>query len=374
MMTKEKAIKNVVLFVAAKHTTHSISNYVIFVRHHYEMRMPRDTKVALIDFVSKEMECSEQQAVEVVQPILQMKRGAGLAAKKIPFVLNVIIAAASLGAMIPCVSGLMMALRLGGTAFFPALLSAAMLAGLIFLLYRFVWNPRMRAMNNLWNGEKNVTLGDLYATQTAPLGEVIGMQKKSLRVFLISIVLLLLLSIMIVSGVSTSDSGETGENKTSGRSNAGHVAGVPSLQERMEGLAVAQDNEGRGYVAYIVEEDLYATDYIPNGKWAVDAADVRAMLRISDGAEALGNYSAVGGGSLGQQVTAYRRYVVIELIDMRTGEAVLRRTVYGGDPPMLVNSTDFAAGKVADVYGPRPAEKDIKDVCERMIAEFEMKK
>lgn len=149
---------------------------------------------------------------------------------------------------------------------------------------------------------------------------------------------------------------------------------LPSLQERMQGITVSVDNAGRGYVAYLLEEERYTTDYIPGGKWAVDAADVRALLRIGYGAEAMGTYSAVGGGSLGRNATAYRRFALIELVDMRTGEVVLSQKVYGGNPPMLVSNLDSATGEVADGYGSKPEEKDIKDACKAMINEFEANK
>lgn len=197
-------------------------------------------------------------------------------------------------------------------------------------------------------------------------GQKMKGKKKLLYVIGLLIVLGLILpvlAIMLVPGEN--DKAETGKQASPVATDA-----LPSLQERMQGIAVSAENTGRGYIAYLPMEDRYSTDYIPGGKWAVNASDVRAMLTITPGVEAVGNYHNTRIEFDAEDGTAYKRYVTIVLTDMRTGEVIVTEKVYGGDPPIL-SYLHANSGKIEDTYGTYPEDKDIAAACKRMIADFE---
>lgn len=120
------------------------------------------------------------------------------------------------------------------------------------------------------------------------------------------------------------------------------------------------------YVAYLVDEDVYTHDYIPRGKWALTAEEVVAVLRITRGAEMVSQYNYIGQTGQGNAGEGYRRFVTIDLVDMRTGTVVLTQTVYGGDPPRLLFADDNGVG-----YGEPPTDEEIRQVCTSMINAFD---
>lgn len=94
---------------------------------------------------------------------------------------------------------------------------------------------------------------------------------------------------------------------------------------------------------------------------AQTAQDVCAVIRITEGEKVVGSYERQG--------KAYQRYLIIELVDMRSGEVVASQNIYGGRPPSSINVKSGERNRSA--YGSRLAEEDIALAVQSLIDLYE---
>lgn len=226
-------------------------------------------------------------------------------------------------------------------------LRVALLAATLMLFFGFVlllaWRPRNRAMNAAWNTGETLAdrLEKLHEIQEMSFMDVIREYQKPQGTVFMVIALVCILGLPAALG-----------NK---------LAVEEAFHKEMCAVVVSADNAGTRYVVYDVDDGMYVDKYLSDARQAASASEVRGVLRIDEDERVVGRYEGQGN--------AYQRYVTIELVDQKTGQTVMRKTVYGGDPPRSISVK--AGTRNQNGYGSHPSTEDIARTCEDMIYTFE---
>ena len=340
-MTNHQAMSAVLNYVMTKDVQLKVKATPVNVRRTTTFDMDQEDAQYLLAFIEQKIGCTR----EVAQNIFLMARQQTMTSAVYPTYRTMgFRLAVSLGVL--AVPALLLYAFLGKAA------SVFVLPILCLLLFLWVWKPRRMAMDEVWNHNHNKEkrLERLYELQQMPLRQLIWQHQRS--GLIVCLAVLAISAVQVAIGIPALMA-KISDSMAQARANQ-------AFQQEMSTLTVSPDNAGTKYVAHVVEENEFTVKYIPEAYQAETAADVRAVLRITADVQKVGEYSDGGG--------AYKRFVLIEVVDLRTGEAVLSDTVYGDDPPSRVQTTQ---GVQSSGYGGVPQQQFISQACARLIAAFE---
>lgn len=218
-----------------------------------------------------------------------------------------------------------------------------LLIGIALMLY-LTWMPRHSALKKVckrgWHGQK--TIDELMKVKAAPMKEII----RQYHIRFLAILAAAAALFCVTSNITTALS----RNSTD------------DFQKEMFAVMRMEEFPGELFAVYDSDEACFLQGYLPEGKEAAEASEVRYLFILTKGKELLSSNS--------KKVSLYRHLVHIELQDLRTGEIVATETVYGGTPDEPFGSR---AEQQTNVYGSHPRSGEIKERMEKMVRRQEWK-
>ena len=133
---------------------------------------------------------------------------------------------------------------------------------------------------------------------------------------------------------------------------------IQAYHENMaQTLNAGSYNGGFKAVSLIYEEEefktpVYQTRYIPESMQTEDPNQVRYVIHCKPGIEKVGFYTFGGA--------AYKRTLSVEVVDLKTGETVLKNTFMGGEPPRTTTNNESQ-------YGDPPTDESVTSWMEENV-------
>ena len=342
-MTNDKALDGVLRYVMAKYVQLTVQTQVVRTRRTASVHIDQAEGARLLAFIQRKTSCSAQDAQ------YNFRQAAREATESTAWGRNraveVRLAVTFVLLLVPLIV-MAMLVEDSRAAYAPYLVIVPLLAVM------WAWQPRRQAMDKAWyhTADRDQCLDALYEIQQMPIRQLVWERQRLPLVGCAVCLALLAAAVGVVASAMAAHAAET----------AAQEQAKTAFRQEMDALLGSPEAAGTKYVAYVVADGEYTDAYIPDKYRAETAADVRAVLRITSGAEQVGQYSDGGG--------AYKRCVTVDVVDMRTGRTVLSETVYGGEPPLSVQT---GQGVQSAGYGSVPTQKKIEEACTRLIVAFE---